>query len=282
MSHTDSVLGDCAPDNNRERHAIWKRAVSDFIWPNGPVKAEDVACSQHPIFSEWTSDMGVRMRLFPGAASYFENYRTTNEFLAKRSDIHPGDGMACGVRLKQIWESTWRGMVAVDEGGGSMRPAPRQALRGLKFCLLYHVLRCGLHDGTPPTGNTHRLVKWTEAQEAASFLLALSVLPQIELDAEYELQSIPWLEVKGAAAVRLAAAKLAVGAAAPTDLGDFEDHARSEGINGYRKRLRASMDETSFKRITVLANGFEKQGKRGLVKWRDSQNLSRWFVCGRD
>jgi len=189
------------------------------------------------------------------------------------------------------FSDTWAGMVSMDGEGkvevdrqGTMIPANRKAAQGLKFCLLVNVLRNGVQDGAPPVEGLHGLVKWGAAVDAASLLLALSLLSQRLPGAEYEFAHVPWRCVKESAASKLGA--MAGSVTAVTDLDELRGHAPGEGMEGFRQRLRASMDEVSFKRVAGLAAAFESQGakggSRGLVKWRNKELLSNWFVAGRD
>jgi len=274
MSEEKSALGRWDPHSILGRHAIWNRAIEDFLWPIEPDEKQR-EIRDHQIFADWASDLGARMRLFPGGSCYFKRFPTQNQFLAGRADRYGGDSMSHAGALVKRFSDTWAGMVSMD-GKGKVIPASRRAAQGLKFCLLLNVLRYGVQDGAPPLEGRHGLVKWGAAVDAASLLLALSLLSQRIPGAEYEFAHIPWGDVKVSAALRLGAM-----AGGLTDLDDLRGHAPGEGMEGFRKRLRASMDEDSFRRVLALALKFEV-GSSALVKWRNKALLSNWFVVGRD
>lgn len=279
MSQEKAALGRWDPHSTLGRHAIWNRAIEDFLWPTVPDEKQR-EIRDHRIFAEWASDLGARMHLFPCGSSYFKKFPTPNDLIASRANRYGGKSMSHAAALVERFSETWAGMVSLD-GKGAIIPASRKSAQGLKFCLLVNVLRYGVQDGTPPVEGRHGLAKWRDAVDAASLLLALSLLSQRLPGAEYEFAHVPWRCVKESAASKLGAM-----AGSITDLDELRGHAPGEGMEGFRKRLRACMDEVSFKRITGPAAAFERQGakggSRGLVKWRNKELLSNWFVVGRD
>ena len=123
-----------------------------------------------------------------------------------------------------------------------------------------------------PENGKHRLVKWADAVDAAALLLALTVLSHRFPESGYNFGVVPWCEVKCAAARKLESRHDSL-----TDIGELKFHLPVEGMEGFRKRLRACMDESAFKCVHKLAAEFESKGRSGLEKWRNDSQIMRWF-----
>lgn len=295
MSEEPPKLGNYYPHLYRDRHGIWRRAIEGFLWP-GKMTWEQEKVRDHRIYADWVSDLGARMRLFPGGRAYFERYPRQSIFLEEMAARYDDGSLGVASGLVDDFAKAWRGLVTVD-GNGAMLPANRKAGRGLKFCLLLNVLRYGVQDGEGQPG----LVKWRDAVEAASLLLALSLLSQHSSGGDrspsvkglslregadpFDIPHVPWWDVKQSAASKLEKLHEATGLVKQSDPKDMKHHAPVEWIGGFRQRLWASMDDDSFDRVSKLAAAFKEKGAAkdsSLVRWRDESLLSNWFLVGRD
>lgn len=278
-------LGELNPHADADRWFIWVQAVAEFLWPD---KRYDSVCAeiiQHPMFLSWCDDLGDTLGIIDGAVvkhlypdEFSWDVRQAKE-LVRYSELGLDGGAAIAAELDRLWGQSWAALTVPDSGGVGIVPQARWAGRGLKLCLLVNVLRYGVHTGTPPMGGLHELVKWADAVDAASLHLALSIFWTIGngKNSEFNPPVISWEGVQEAAA-----SKEACCGSGLTDLKELREHAPGEGIEGFRKRLRATMDEDSFRRVSLLAADFEKQGmkcgKSSLGGWRKKSGISNWFA----
>jgi len=273
-------LGELDPHDNADCWFIWLCAVGEFLWPTSKHDAERDRLAGHVMFHSWCSEMGDRQGVIDGLLNFlYPEYPSLDLYYGREADRHsragkPG-GIAIASELDQIWEKSWASLLMPRQKGSPPSPQKRQAARGLKLCLLTLVLRLGVFDGAGAFDGRRRLVTWADAVDAASLQLALSVFWTMENgeNADFNPPVLPWDEIKG-----MAAKKLSSSTENPREL---KGHAAQEGMEGYRKRLRASMDATAFRRVALLAAEFERQGLSGLDKWRKESLLDRWFVVGR-
>lgn len=282
-------LGELNPHSDVDSWFIWVEAVAEFLWPTSN---HDGACEgiiSHPMFLSWCEDLGDMLGVLDGCTTsrLYPAERSWDVRLARESDRHSESGKGGGVdiaaELFRLWEKSWAALTKPDSSGRGFVPQGRHAGRGLKFCLLINVLRYGLRTGSPPVDGLHNLAKWENAVDAASLHLALSILWTKGHGecAEFNPPILPWDGVKESAA-----GKLAKMGGVLTDIDELRGHAPGEGIEGFRKRLRATMDEESFRRVSRLAADFKKQGATGgsssLSKWRKESLLSNWFFADGD
>lgn len=264
MNEEKLVLGrlNPHPSASRDRWAVWRVAIEDFLWPQG-LGESDRQIKDHRIYSDWSSDLGIRLGLFRFDADYFERYPTPIKLIQVKAEIYGGDAFDFVVRLPKIFKDNWRGLVVEDQG--LLIPASRKAHIGMKFCLLINVLRYGVQDGSG-------LVKWSDAVKSASWLLALSVLSHHLPLEGYDFEGVSWNEVKSAAVNKLNRHKDI------TDVSELKDHSVNEGMSGFSKRLKACMDESAVSRVSKLAVEFERRSKRSLLNWRKDSEIGNWFL----
>jgi len=271
-------LGDLNPHDDADCWFIWMHAVEEFLWPAASNDKDQTRNNQHPMFYSWCSELGDRSRVIEGVLNHIYPEDITLDLIyAKESERHSktgkDDGLAIAVHLDQLWENAWNALLRHSESDGPPKPQGRQASRGLKFCLLILVLRLGVFEGVAPNNGRHSLVRWSVAVDAASLQLALSLYWQVTRDEAFKPPVLLWPDVK-----RMAAKKFSP---SMESLGELKGHAESEGIDGYRKRLRATMDEPAFRKVAALAAEFERKGFSGLDKWRQDSGVSQWFECSK-
>ena len=271
-------LGELDPNDDADRWMIWWCAVDEFLWPTSRHDSEHARITGHPMFFSWFSELGDGLAVIDNVLNFlYPECPPLDLFHGKESvryseSGNPG-GIAIAVDLDRLWEDSWISLVTPAQNGGPPIPRLRQSTRGLKFCLLALVLRLGVFDGSSSATGQNRLVAWGDAVDAASLQLALSIFWTIENSADFNPPVPPWKDIG-----HLAATKLSPSTENPKEL---KGHAEYEGIEGYRKRLRATMDEAAFRRVASLAAEFERQGSSGLEKWRNDSFLAKWFVVGR-
>ena len=279
MRWLDGKLGETDPHEDADRWFIWLHAVEEFLWPTSSHDRSRKEITLHPMFWSWCSEWGSRLGLIDGVWDYmYPDCPPLDLYYGKeavrQSEGGRSGGLAIATELDMLWENAWKSLLRPSGSGMTPTPQKRQSSRGLKLSLLSLVLRLGVFTGDPPQGARHRLVHWGDAVDAAALHLALSVLHQ-ESDDDFVPPCMSWGEVKERASEKLSSFG---GVENPKEL---RGHADSEGIEGYRKRLRATMSEAAFRRVASLAAEFERQCVSGLEKWRNDSCLLRWFAGGR-
>ena len=166
--------------------------------------------------------------------------------------------------LAGLWDDRWASML--DDDGKT--PAARVSLEGMKFCLMVLVCRYGLTSGTRNMKGELQAVSWKDACESASFLLAITVLAGLGSIAG-GLNCIPWTDV-----IKNAQNIDREGRENPADL---KNHGEREGIEGFRKRLAATMLVDDLKKATKLAAAFETQTRKSMANFRRNDHLQKWF-----
>jgi len=274
-------LGELNPHDDADRWFIWMDAVEWFLCPTSKHENANARLLNHPMFWTWCSEVGDVLGFVDGLINHlYPDQTSLNVIYAKESDRHSetgnDGGLAVATELDRLWDTSWIAISKPRPSGTGRIPVGRNAARGLKFCLVTLVLRLGIFDGSEPMNGEHKFVKWGDAIEASSLLLALSIYWTIGngQDADFNPPVPTWSAVKSAASVKIRSAA--------GDLMDLKGHAEHEGIEGFRKRLRASLNDSAFRSVAGLAAEFERQGSSGLVKWRNESLLSNWFVVGRD